>query len=213
MQRVDLVSLNTFLSYEFYPDGRAVENVFSPYTTGYTKNNFGIIGQEMILRPYEWMQYQLRFDYDTRAEEFKMANQDIVLQPGRFKLLFGHRYVQNIPEFGDSNQFVFDGAYTLNDRWALNGYFRWDPKTSDLQEWQVGAQRDLHDFILNFGYNVRNSEIESNNRTLYFEFYLKAFPKLGIHGGGGRASFEGPRIGDTVSGSNQSDFVSPSSMR
>ncbi len=214
MQRVDLVSMNTFLSYESYPDGRAVENLFSPYITRYTKSDFGILGQELTLRPYEWLQFQFRGDYDTRAEDFKMLTQDVVLRPGqKWKFVLGHRYVKDIPEFADSNQFVFDTSYTINDKWGLNGYVRWDPKADDLQEWQFGARRDLHDFILNFGYNVRNSQIESNNRTLYFELYMKAFPNLGIHGGGGRASFEAPRIGDTVAGSNQSEFIAPSNVR
>jgi len=60
----------------------------------------------------------------------------------------------------------------------------------------------MHDFILDFGYNVRNSAKSSSNKELYFNFRLKAFPIIGFHSGR-RASFAEPRIGDTYAGGNE----------
>ncbi|MSR76857.1 MAG: LPS-assembly protein LptD [Candidatus Omnitrophica bacterium] len=201
MQRVDLVSLNTFLSYELYPDGRTGSELFAPRDNQFTKSDFSTIGQEIVFRPYEWLHYLMRFDYDTRDNQFHMFNQDIVIKTGKFTSTIGQRYAADIPEFHNSNQFVFDTNYRLNPLWDMSGYIRWDTFTSDLSEWQLSARRDLHDFILTLGYDVRNSDIRSSNKTLFVEFYLKAFPEVGLHAGGSRASFGAPRMGDTVAGS------------
>lgn len=203
MQRVDIVSMNTFLSYELHPDGRTQRSLFAPLEVGHTASGFSVLGQEVVLRPYSWLQYQLRFDFDARDTTFRMFNQDIVARGKKFRVIFGHRTLNDIPGQTGSNQFVFDSNYQINKLWGVGGYIRWDAKDRGLEEWQLSASRDLHDFILRFGYNVRDSLIDHRNRTLYFQFFLKAFPEIGISSGGGNASFEPPRVGETVSGSNQ----------
>ena len=204
MQRVDFVSLNTFLSYEIHPDGRPLGTFFAPFEDGRTASNFTVLGEEIVLRPYQWLFYEARFDYDMERDQFRIANHDLKLQTHRFYVIFGNRFIRDFPSVTGSNQFVFDGKWTLNSLWSLGGYIRWDPKKDGLQEWQIAATRDLHDFMLDFGYNVRDSSIDSSNKTLFFDFRLKAFPIIGIHGGGNRSSFSPPRIGETVAGSNSS---------
>lgn len=203
MQRVDLVSMNTFLSYEIHPDFHSNAGLFAPITDGRTRSNFTLLSQEVVLRPYNWLQYEARTDYDVEFDYFRVFNQDFKLQVGRYDLIFGHRYIRDISdEIEGSNQFVFEGAYRINDLWKTGGYIRWDASDQALEEWQLSAERDLHDFIFRFGYNVRNSTINNNNKTLFFDFRLKAFPMLHLSGGNNQASFSSPRIGDTVAGSN-----------
>ena len=60
----------------------------------------------------------------------------------------------------------------------------------------------MHDFILEFGYNVRNSSIRSGNSEVYVNFFMKEFPGLALRSGRGRANFAQPRIGETVDGAN-----------
>ncbi len=197
MQRIDIVSLNTFLNYAFNPDEPT------------TSSNFKILRQEAVLRPYHWLQYEIRFDYDMERDQFRALNQDLLAKTKRFKVLFGHRFVKdpsllnNVGELNTTNQFVFEGKVWINPLWQLGGYIRWDADDQELEEWQVSATRDLHDFILDFGYNVRNSDIENSNKELFFNFRLKAFPEYALRGGGSRASFSEPRIGETVAGANQ----------
>lgn len=201
-QRVDLVSLNTYLSYEIHPDGRSLATNFAPIDDGQTASNFTILNQEITVRPYEWLLGEIRFDYDFPRNSLRVFNDDIVLRVRRFKLLFGHRFTNDIAGAKGSNQFVFQGSYIINPLWELGAYIRWDAEIDGLQEWQVAAKRDLHDFILEFGYTVRNSLIESNNRELFFNFRLKLHPGVAIRAGGGRSSFSEPRIGETVAGSS-----------
>lgn len=202
MQRVDLVSLNTFLSYEVHPDGQARATSFAPIQDGKTASNFTIYSQEIVVRPYEWLQSEARFDFDLKEGNFRVFNDDIVLNLRQVRIIFGHRFTNDIGDARGSNQFVFEGSWVINPLWQVGGHIRWDAEREDLQEWQISATRDLHDFILDFGYNVRNSAIASSNKELFFNFRLKAFPEYAIRGGR-RASFGAPRIGETVAGANQ----------
>lgn len=202
MRRVDIVSLNTFLSYEMHPDGQSRVGLFAPFNDGRTASNFTLLSQEIVLRPYDWLQYELRTDYDMERDRFRVFNQDLLVRTRRFKILFGHRFSNDIGESRGSNQFVFDGRWVINPLWTVGGYIRWDTKKEELQEWQISATRDLHDFILDFGYNVRHSDLAESNKTIFFNFRLKAFPEVTVHSGN-RASFSEPRIGETVAGVNQ----------
>jgi len=124
------------------------------------------------------------------------------------RLLFGERYIKDpfiintVGNIDSGHLFVFETRYEFNPLWTAHGHVQWDAEESELEEWQVGATRDLHDFILDFGYNVRNSSLRNSNKEIYFNFSMKAFPILSLRSGAGRATFADPRIGETVSGAN-----------
>lgn len=207
MQRVDVVSLNTYLSYELNPDGRSLGSPLYPaYEDGVTKSSFTVGSQEIVLRPYNWLQSETRFDYDLGRVEMRVFNQDLVLRKGRFKMVFGYRRIRDFVDLNGNEQYLFDGSYIINPLWTVGGYVRW--YGGDIQEWQVIATRDLHDFILDLGYNVRNSDFQDNNKEIFFNFRLKQFPELALRSGS-RATFSEPRIGQSVAGSNQ-DIAVPS---
>lgn len=207
-QRVDLVSFNTYVHYAFKPA--------DPKLSG---GGFTLLEGELTLRPYEWLQFQSRMEIDLARHYIKLCNNDIIIRKGRFRLLFGQRYVHDQYEYQqdlvipEAMQFVVDGQFKINDLWSVGGYIRWTTSgkqeggvgsLDNLQEWQISATRDLHDFILDFGFNQRNSLINSNNRQLFFAFRMKAFPQFSLpFGTGGGASFSEPRIGETVEGASQ----------
>ncbi len=210
MRRVDIVSLNTYLSYEIHPDGRHLPTSFHLIDDGRSASAFTVLTQEITLRPYSWLALQTRYDYDMERDKFRVFNEDIIARLKRMRFVFGYRYAGDIGDFEGSGQFVFDYSVVINPLWTVGSYFRWDPEAQGRNEWQVWASRDLHDFIFDFGYNVRDSAIaENNNRELFFSLTMKALPILGIRTGGGRASFSEPRIGDTVAGSNLTAPASP----
>lgn len=191
MRRVDLVSLNTFLSYDFHPDAEFSSSGLSTWDV------------EFQVRPYEWLQYEIRSQYDMVRDRFLEFNQDLLVKTRRLRILLGHRWLprRKFINADGNNQFVFDVSYWLNSRWQVGGYVRFDQDRHELEEWQIAATRDLHDFLLDLGYNVRNSEIDESNKELFFLFRLKAFPQYPLKTGN-RASFAEPRIGTTVAGSN-----------
>ncbi len=205
LQRVDLVSLNTFLSFEHDPDGRTIEGDFGPYEDGnLTKSSFSILTQEVVLRPYNWLQYELRADADARRSMLRGLSQDVNVKVKRLTLVFGHRVREDYNGVNGGNQFVFDGTYKINRLWDVGGYIRWNGKETTPEEWQVVATRHLAcDLILNMGYNVRNSQIATNDNTLFFEFYLQTLPGLALRSGAHKSSFAPALIGDTVAGANE----------
>lgn len=196
-RRVDVVSLNTYVHFEKSASDPAVEGT-----------KFTSIDNGLTLRPYEWLQFQTRLEYDFMKNYLKFSSNDMLIRKGPWKFVFGFRYMhphtdwyvpQNIPK---SQEVVFDLRYQLNKLWEVGGYIRYDTSTSGIQEYQVSATRDLHDFILEFGFNQRNSLISQNNYNAFVNFHMKGLPSMNLRAGGGRASFSEPRIGETVAGAN-----------
>lgn len=200
LQRVDLVSLNTYLSYEIRPDNESLGTLFSPYQDGRSKTAFTIYGQEVVLRPYEWLQYEARAEFDVQRGLLRVINQDLVFKLKRLSFLFGHRSIGEFVDIDRSDQVVFQMEYVVNPLWTVGGHMRYGK--GELEEWQLMAKRDLHDFILDFGYNMKTSAIQNNSKEIFFNFHLKGFPELDLRAGR-RTSFSPPRIGDTVAGANQ----------
>lgn len=197
LKRVDIVSLNTYAQYEGTPADPTIRG-----------SQFTLTGGELTLRPYEWLQYQARVEYDFANHYLKLGNQDILIRTGRWRFLFGQRFTHYQYDWYEdrwidgSQQFVFDTRFQFNRLWEFGGYIRWDSEQGALQEWQISAARDLHDFILEFGFNARNSWVDSNNNQLYFNFRMKGFPTYEVRSGS-KASFSEPRIGETVAGANE----------
>jgi lipopolysaccharide assembly outer membrane protein LptD (OstA) len=228
-QRVDIVSFNTFLFYDMRPQ---YEN---PHMKG---ARFTIWENRLVLRPYEWLQLQTRVQFDFASHYLKRTDQDIILRKGKWRFLFGYSQVHDYYDYitnlaiNKSQQFIIDGRYKFNHLWSAGGYIRWDtsdrnrlnniewgPDTNNsqvgnqgygIQEWEVSATRDLHDFILEFGLNQRHSLVNSANSnknkmnsTAFVKFSMKGVP-FNVGTGGGQAPFCAPRIGETVAGSNES---------
>jgi len=235
-KRVDIVSFNTFLFFDMMP---SYEN---PNMKG---ARFSTFENKLVLRPYEWLQLQTRVQFDFASHYFKRMDQDIIVRKGKWRFVFGYSHVHDYYDFATdldvwkSQQFIIDARYKINHLWTTGGYIRWD--TSDrnrlkniiwtqadnsvtnssqgygVQEWEISAARDLHDFLLEFGVNSRHSLVnsaESNknkmNNTVFVRFTMKA-TGIGINSGSAMAPFSAPRIGETVAGASETGgfFDSP----
>lgn len=204
MKRVDIVSMNTFVRYDVKPlDGRD-----STFTT---------LGNELTLRPYNWLLYEARVDHDLGYGEIGKLSQDLIFQRDRWRLLFGHRYASSeqiaregafVESFGerpvDGNQFVVEGHYNINELWLVAAYARWNATHGNFEEWQVSATRNLGcDLLLDFGFNMRDSLIEDSNHEVFFNLRMQSVPGIHLSTGSNRSTISDPRIGQTVSGANE----------
>lgn len=234
-QRVDIVSFNTYLFFDMMPSRE------NPNMKGARFSNFE---NQLVLRPYEWLQYQARVQFDFASHILKRVDQDIIFRKGKWRFLFGYSQVHDYFDYATdlsvqkSQQFIIDARYKVNPLWMAGGYIRWD--TSDrnrlnnlvwtpemdsvsngfqgygIQEWEITATRDLHDFLLDFGVNARHSLVNSansNKNKMNHTFFVRFIMKdtgIGI-GSTGRAPFCAPRIGETVAGASEggSFFDSP----
>lgn len=236
MQRVDIVSFNTYLYYDMQP---SYEN---PNMHG---ARFSTFENKLVLRPYEWLQLQTRVQFDFASHYLKRTDQDIIVRKGKWRFLFGYSQVHDYYDFvtnmsvQKSQQFIIDARYKINPLWVAGGYIRWD--TSDrnrltnqiwqngynsvtnssqgygIQEWEVSAIRDLHDFLLEFGLNSRlslsnsvNDNKNKMNNTVFARFTMKGFPIA--FGQAGQAPFCAPRLGGTVAGASETGGLFDSPM-
>ncbi len=188
-QRVDLLSFNTFLTFSIDDNALGAD--------AWTKWR-----QEIQFRPYEWLISEILWEYDMVSDQFDFAEIDLILEKDRFRFLMSHQFIKQDIDFGGSSLLTFDLNYRLNDLWSLGGYTRVEFDSSTIEEWELRVTRDLHDWYLDFGYNVRDSEIDSSNKELFVELRLKAFPQFPLKAGN-RASFSRPRIGRFVSGASE----------
>lgn len=204
LKRVDIVSMNTFVRYDVKPLDRSD----SAFTT---------LGNEVTLRPYNWLRYQAKVEYDINYGQIGKFSQDLVFQRDRWRLLLGHRYTSferaqrdgaYIKSFGerliDGNQFVIEGEYTINELWLVAAYARWNGTHGNFEEWQLSATRNLGcDLLLDFGVNLRDSLIEDTNHEVFFNLRMQSVPGIHLSTGSNRATISDPRIGQTVDGSNE----------
>lgn len=186
--RVDVVSWNAFLTYSFNNVGRGG----SGWTTW---------TNEVELRPYHWLTVSHRTDFDVVIDRFTDSSLDTIFHTANFDLVLSHRYLRETAPGNGSSLVILDGTWWISKRWAVGGYLRHEFDTRVVEEWEIRATRDLHDWILDFGYNVRNSDIDSADKELFFELTLKAFPLIPLKSGN-RATISRPRIGDTISGAS-----------
>lgn len=216
VQRVDLVSFNAFIDYSFGPGSNLLKT---------RENRFTEARAATILRPYDWLAFRMDTIYDMVDYEFQTNNLDLVLDPGRLHLALSHRYdksrgftndtingIVNQNTLIDKSELTIDAYYRLNARWTVGGYVRWGATKNIFEEWELRATRDLHDWLLDFGYNVRNSDrteaSKQLNKEVFVKLSLKALPGIELKTGH-RASFSDSRISNTVTGSNEAPTPPP----
>ncbi len=195
-QRVDIVSYNTFANYEF-GGGRNGGSGLTDW------------GHQVTVRPYDWLLFEAHTTFDFTLQDIRESLVDVVLEPTneRVRLILSQGFLRqdpSIPGSEGSDIVAMDLMVKINELWKAGGYLRADFKSGDVQEWEIRAIRDLHDFLLTFGVNIRDSDFRAGkgrNKEVFVELRMKAFPEVSL-GVGNRASFVKPRIGRYYNGSN-----------
>jgi lipopolysaccharide assembly outer membrane protein LptD (OstA) len=196
-ERVDVVSLNTYLFFNANTDEPGFR-----HTTGFTS-----LRNTLTVRPYDWLMAEWDSDFNMMSADFNTSDLDIILSyKDKFSILIGHRYLKSDGPIEGNNVVVLDISYKINSRWTAGGYVRTEFETGQVQEWELRLIRDLScGWFLDLGYNVRNSDIDENNNSLYARLTL--IPLHLSFATGAKASFADPRIGDRVAGSDSTYFT------
>ncbi len=202
MQRVDIVSYNTFINFEF-DGGRNGGSGFTDW------------GHQVSVRPYAWLLLESKTVFDLTLTDFREHAFDLVITPlkdDRFRFVLSQDYLRQNPSISGSttsNIVATDLTVKLNELWKLGSYVRMELEKGKVEEWEIRAIRDLHDFILTTGINVRNSDFrggKGSNKEAFVELTMKAFPAVTL-GVGSRSSITRPRIGQYYDGSNAEESL------
>jgi lipopolysaccharide assembly outer membrane protein LptD (OstA) len=233
-ERIDLVSFNAFLDYSFGPGSDLIrtnankftdarfQTILRPYDWFLIRIDtvYDIIDHRIFTNNTElaFEPGRLRLALSHRYINNRSMDGRVV---SNLEIPIPHLVLDDT---ASDHQVTVDATYDLNERWDIGGYVRWQISginnrvnelsgTSDgtdkdgfLEEWEIRAQRDLHDWLLDFGFNVRNSDRtdseKSLNKEVFVQLRLKALPSIELKTGH-RASFSSSRIGSTITGVNE----------
>ncbi|MBI3990745.1 MAG: hypothetical protein HY350_01210 [Candidatus Omnitrophica bacterium] len=78
---------------------------------------------------------------------------------------------------GASDEMILDAAYKLSRLWSVRFYGRYEFENNDLEEQQYLVTRDLHCWLADFGFSIRDTEDVKDDTTFWVIFRLKAFPE------------------------------------
>lgn len=168
---VDMLDFRTTSSY-----------IFKPKSGDKRGSNLSDILFDLKLLPYSWMRIDADATYkhsgnrsDASYRRFSNANYDVNFDFGGGRSIgIGQRY-----QLKGGNEFTYSLDWRLNPLWKFSLYQRrnigHDPSLKrGLREQQYGISRDLHCWIMDVTYRVKQGEGES----IWLVFRLKAFPEL-----------------------------------
>jgi len=198
-QRVDVVSLNTFIFYSLNDNipGSSV---------------FRTAGVELTVRPYRWLTIQNFTNYDAATGVIIDSETELFMTyKDRLNFLLSYRFLNDKDLDGvsgpeKSSLITADLTFKINDLWAAGGFVRYERESNLIEEWEIRFTRYLHCWILDFGVNARKSDRlageQDTNIEAFFQLTLSAFPGLNLETGN-RSTMSNPRIGTYVAGANE----------
>ena len=141
------------------------------------KGGFDQVRTDWEFRPSGWFTLHTDTGYDTFKDYLTTANFDLSfhdLTDGKWYFNFGKRYNR----FGD-DQITTDFMYTLNPKWKLKVYERFDINGGLQKEQEFRLIRDLHCWNLEMVFHEKRGEGDE----ILFIFTLKEFPEMGFNMG------------------------------
>ncbi len=141
------------------------------------------------LIPYSWTYLVSRMTVNTKTSSIQTAGNDIVFNGGdKWQLAVGQRYENTTT--GSTNLFTMDATYRINSKWMVRAYERINVQKRSVEEQEYTITRDLHCWIAEFTYNVK----DVGDQSLWLVMKLKAFPEYPI---GLKRTYSRPRFGST----------------
>jgi hypothetical protein len=141
------------------------------------EGKFRDLSFDLELRPYKWFFIDGELDITPANQAISAGSIEASLRPWNgFRLDLGYRYEKLAPV--PRNQFTFDINYTINPKWKVGLYERFDLQDGTVEEQQISVTRDLHCWEVELAYDVKGSNFIEDDFTVWFAFKIKAFPDL-----------------------------------
>lgn len=144
---------------------------------------------ELELVPYPWAYIQAKTTLNAKNLTFENESIDLVANwKDKWSLAISNRY-ESVAT-GTSNLVTLDGTYKVSPKWKVRAYERFNAINGYLEEQEYTISRDLHCWVAELTYNVKND----GNMSLWFIVHVKAFPAYPI---GFKQTYSRPRFGNT----------------
>lgn len=180
MKSVDLATLIVSSDYMFRLEKNNAE---------LKSNKFQSVDFQLELIPYSWAYVLSKVSVDTKRSIVQTASIDLVANGGDiWSLAIGHRYED--AQSGKANLVSLDGTYKINEKWKVRAYTRFDALKGAFEEQEYTIYRDLHCWIAEFTYDLKNLK----DQSFWIVLKLKAFPEYPI---GIRRTYSRARFGST----------------
>ena len=172
--------LVNLVDWEVYTDWRLRPNA--------QQTTFSDLYSDLTLNPRTWLSLQSQTRYDIQHGDLRMSVTTLTLHPGKsWSWTLGQVYLRD--DFSPSptalgpgeNVFTSSFLYRLNENWGLRASHYFDASSGTLREQDYGIVRDLRSWTAALTFLVRNNPGTSQDFTVAFTLWLKAFPKSG-HG-------------------------------
>ncbi len=157
-------------------------------------NHLDDILVQLELIPYPWMYLLSNMTVNTQKNTMASLGTDLVANGGdKWQVAIGQRYENTTT--GSTKLFTLDGMYKINNKWRIRAYERLNAETKIVEEQEYTIYRDLHCWIAEFTYNIKDTAGEQSlNQSVWFMLRLKAFPEYPI---GLKQTYSRPRFGST----------------
>ena len=134
------------------------------------KGGFNTISADIDFKPVDWVTFFFDAAYDSQKEYLSTANFDLYINGGsKWTLDIGKRWNREVDD-----QLTTALSYTINPKWALRSYTRFDLRGGILKEQEYTLRRDLHCWTMDINFN----ETRRQGDELWMVFTLKAFPDM-----------------------------------
>lgn len=150
-------------------------NFDNPYSDADVSNVFNVVN----FNPVPWLGFQMVSQMPIVEEGFTSVDARVIYMPvPSLQVSLGVSYIDDNPNFQDSNQFNFYTYYRLNDHWGFSIYEQYEAVQNILLYQRYMIHRDLSAWTASIGTQIRNNEGGNTDYGLLFVMTLKDAPQV-----------------------------------
>jgi len=150
-------------------------NFDNPYSDADVSNFFNVIN----FNPVNWLNFQMISQMPVVEEGFSELDWRVNYMPIPSLLLsLGIAYIDDNPNFRDSNQITYYTYYRLNDHWGFSVYGQYEAVDNLLLYQRYMIHRDFSAWTASIGTQVQNNQGGETTYGVMFVLTLKDAPQV-----------------------------------
>jgi lipopolysaccharide assembly outer membrane protein LptD (OstA) len=172
-QTLNWLELDTFVDVDFvHPDFGDPSFITEPGT-------FSNLYNTLKFNPLPWASLQIDTQFPVFDKGFTQVNTSLGFQVTKnLQLTAGQRYINNNPQFANSNLVTIGGYYRIDDNWAFSASEQYEFEANLLEGQTYQINRDLSSWVASLGCLIQNNGGGKQTIGLILTFTLKDLPSV-----------------------------------